>query len=412
MEIKALPWAKETSNTAGTGTITLNGKVASFASFNEGSGVPTKIWYSIEDSNGNREAGVGNFDGLNQIARTQVHSVIINGVLNISNPAPINLSGASIVSCTFNAESYNTLLANLKLSFTGVSTGIHYGGVLSVNAVDNTKVDISAGKGAVLDLTNPGDPLIVEVSWDNLTNVSVTNRLTADSSLFAVNKDGNVIQAATGFTNKEFRENIVLGGVSHPSNTIIAGTYAIKVPSENLASTVRELAEALGAINIEGNLFSANGANLGINRSAGKIFALGQNFDTDITNPNTVNTSASVGQSFLRLKTNGIGGSDITGSFNVMDVQQYDLNGTLTTLSTNSWVNIPLFVYPNSGTNLVKYGVAEHTTLEEALSALPTEVVGNLPVLKTALLRGWLTVKKGATNLSDSTQAVFTPKVS
>lgn len=48
MEIKALPWAKETSNTAGTGTITLNGKVVNFASFSEGLGaLPTEVIGSL-----------------------------------------------------------------------------------------------------------------------------------------------------------------------------------------------------------------------------------------------------------------------------------------------------------------------------------------------------------------------------
>lgn len=412
MDTLALPWIKETTATNGTGVITLEGSVSTYLSFSDVVGTETKIWYSIEDSNGNREAGVGSFDGLNLLTRTEVHSVIVNGVFNNINPSPISLSGAAIVNCTFNAESYNQLVTNLKLSFTGVSTGIHYGGKLSINSGDANKVNISAGRGTILDTSVVGSPVVVDVEWPDFDAVTVTNRTNADSSLFAITKEGSILQAATEFSNSEFRSNIVLGGASHPDNTIIADTYSIKVPSNNLASTVRELAKALGALNIEGNVFSANGSNLSINRSAGKIFALGQNFDNDALNPNTVSTVASVGQSFLRLKSDGVGGGEVTGAFNTIDVTNYDLNGTLTPMSTNHWVNIPLYVYPNSGTNLVKYATVEHTTLEEALSALPTEVITRFPILDTALLRGWLTVKKGATNLSDNTQAVFTPKVS
>ena len=52
-----------------------------------------------------------------------------------------------------------------------------------------------------------------------------------------------------------------------------------------LAAAVYDLADALGFINVSGNVFSANGANLNLNKSVGEIFATGSNYDTAATNP-------------------------------------------------------------------------------------------------------------------------------
>lgn len=411
MSALAAPWVKENCTTIGTGNLILNSNIDTFIRFFDTVSANDLVWYTVEDQNGNREAGIGKFDGTNQLIRETIHATLVSGTFNNTNPTPVSLSGSAIVSCTFNAESYNDLISNLTLTYTGVSTGIHYGGVLSINGSDNTKVDISAGAGAILDTTDPTKPVAVKVSWDTIEGITVDALLTDSSSLFGIDIDGNVVQSAVDFDNNAYRNYIAIGGAAHIGNTIVERVYTLKVPSLNLAATLQDLTEALGLINISGNVFSANGANLQINRSAGKTFAFGQNFDIDPNNPNVVSTTASVGDSFLRIRTDGPGQGLITGSFTTMDVTQYDMNSVLTTIPNNNWVNIPLYLYPNSGVNIVKYPIAYHATKADALAYLTSESATDIPELESAVLRGWLTVVKSATALNDTAQAVFTLKV-
>lgn len=408
MSALAAPWVKENCTTVGTGNLILDSSIDTFIRFIDTVGTDDLVWYTVEDQNGNREAGIGRFNGTNQLVRETIHATLVSGTFNNINPTAITLTGSSIVSCTFNAESYNEIVKNFVINNTGVSTGIHYGGTLSINSSDNTKVDISAGAGVVLDTSTPSQPVPVSITWDTIEAITVDALLTDSSTLFGIDINGNVVQSAVDFENTAYRDYIAIGGAAHIGNTIVERVYTLKVPSLNIAATLHDLTEALGLINISGNVFSANGANLQINRSAGKTFAFGQNFDNDPNNPNVVSTSISTAQSFLRIKTDGSGGGDITGSFSSMDVTQYDLNGTLTTIPNNQWVNIPLYVYPNSGVNIVKYPIAYHATKADALAYLAPEAANDIPELQSAILRGWLTVTKSATALNDTAQAVFT----
>lgn len=408
MSALAAPWVKENCTTVGTGNLILDSSIDTFVRFIDIVTTDDLVWYTVEDQNGNREAGIGRFNGTNQLVRENIHVTLTSGTLVNSNPSPLSLSGSSIVSCTFNAESYNEIIKNMTIAHTGVSTGIHYGGSLSINGSDNTKVDVSAGAGVILDTSDPTNPIAVNVVWDDIEGVSVTNIATASSTLFGIDISGNVIQSPINFDNSAYRDYIAIGGAAHIANTVVERVYTLKVPSLNLAATIQDLTEALGLINISGNVFSANGANLQINRSAGTVFAFGQNFDNDPSNPNIVSTTVSTGQNFLRIRTAGAGAGFITGSFATMDVTQYDLNGVLTTIPNNRWVNIPLYVYPNSGVNIVKYPIAHHASKTDALAYLAPEAANDIPELQSAVLRGWLTVSKSATALNDTAQAVFT----
>jgi len=106
-------WVLEQTNTVGTGIITLAGATPTFASF--ANSIPAgTVWYSIQDTNGNREAGVGNFDGDAILVRTTVQATLIGTTYNDVNPTAISLSGDATVACTFSAESYKDLLDQIS----------------------------------------------------------------------------------------------------------------------------------------------------------------------------------------------------------------------------------------------------------------------------------------------------------
>ena len=113
-------WTIENSSSQGQGVITLSGSVLTFARFRDT--VPAgMVWYSIEDANGNREAGQGTFDGTNTLARTTINATLVGTLYNDTNPTPINLSGDEIVGITFNNTAFQALIDGISQNVSDIS---------------------------------------------------------------------------------------------------------------------------------------------------------------------------------------------------------------------------------------------------------------------------------------------------
>lgn len=104
-------WIVESCSTVGQGNLVLTGAAQSFSKFRD-SITFGPVWYSIED-NGNRETGVGTFNGTSIITRDSIHATLVDGVYSGAGSQPISLSGNSIVSCTLSAEAYKQLIAHV-----------------------------------------------------------------------------------------------------------------------------------------------------------------------------------------------------------------------------------------------------------------------------------------------------------
>lgn len=287
-----------------------------------------------------------------------------------------------------------------------MGTGILSGGVLSIN-VDTTRFDISDGTGVVIDNADPANPVYTPVTWTGLTAQTVTNIVTTESTNIAINSSGAVIQQEAAFSEQQHRELIKLGGISHIDNVNVDSAFTFKVPAYDANVSVFSLSQALGLINLSGNVFSANGVNLNINRTSGTVFAFGQNTDSNTQDPHTTAQSVATAANFLRMHSDGAGGEVVTGSFATIDPENYDVSGTLTTMPNNQYQIKRLWVYSNTGLNVVQYGTATYGNIEAAISGINTETFPQLPALSTALLRGWLVVKKGTTDLTNVAEASF-----
>lgn len=99
---------KETTNTTGTGTITLNA-VSGFVRFGDAFSVGDLAGYEIVSGN-DREWGVGTVGASNTLARTRVIATLVSGVYDRTAPTAITLSGTSIVSCVDHAGTPRFLL--------------------------------------------------------------------------------------------------------------------------------------------------------------------------------------------------------------------------------------------------------------------------------------------------------------
>jgi len=123
MSLNLAPWVKESCSTIGTGSLLLTGNTTSFISFATAMSNGDKVYYSILDTNGNREAGIGTFDGVNTITRTTVTATLVLGSYDETNPTPLPLSGNSVVICSLNATAFEQVFNNLNFDYGGISSG-------------------------------------------------------------------------------------------------------------------------------------------------------------------------------------------------------------------------------------------------------------------------------------------------
>lgn len=136
-------WNIESCSTVGNGNLILTGAVSLNQSrFRDGL-VSGLIFYSILDG-ANRETGEGTFDGSGAIVRSTIHSTLINGVFNDTNPVAISLSGTAIVSGTFNTFAYEELVTSIANHETRITTN-------ETNIAANTALALTPDQKAALD---------------------------------------------------------------------------------------------------------------------------------------------------------------------------------------------------------------------------------------------------------------------
>jgi hypothetical protein len=294
---------------------------------------------------------------------------------------------------------------DLKADSVIVSTGIISGGVLTINSGDNTKFDISAGKGFIADQSTT--PITVtEVEWSAKTAVTLTNLTTSFATDIAIDIDGNVIQQ-NSYTPEELRSLIFLGGIDHSGGTIINNVFSVQIPANGIGSSLFELTKAIGDINLSGNVFSPNGANLKVNKSSGSTFSYGRNNTVNSENPHTALQSGQTALSFNYVFNNGSGSGSFLASTTDVDTTKYDDgSGTLATVGNNDWSIQRILMFSNTGNVFIQYGTQTFNNKSAATAGLVTTTFPSLSGIRTALVRGYLIVKKGATALNSS-DAVF-----
>lgn len=288
-----------------------------------------------------------------------------------------------------------------------VATGIVSGGIITINGADNTKFDISAGKGYIVD--NTVEPATVTtVSWGAFTSQTVTNLATSFATDLAINSAGAILQQ-NSYTATETRENIVLGGLDHSNQSNIGSVFALQKPVAQPASSINELANAIGAINLNGNIYNANIAgNLTIDKSAGSVFSYGRNNTNSETEPNTLTTAADVLVNFNYVFNNGTSIATFGASTTNIDPDNYDNGtGTLATVANSKWTIQRVLFFANSNKTFIQYGTEVFNKLTDAQDAIARASFVALSGVKTAQVRGYIIVKKGASDLTNSAQAYF-----
>jgi len=296
-----------------------------------------------------------------------------------------------------NLNEYNSLINNL-------STGICHGGILSINP-DGLTFDISAGHGQIVDSSDCVNPITTKISWTVKSGLVDNYRLTDAETFIAIDKNGNIIQETEWFDNEDKRDYIILGTIGHPSLGVIEYVIPETVLAVDTNLQFDCFCEALGAFNIEGNEYSANGANLKLNKSGGRSFDAGANYANSIVHPSIVTTDADT-EIDINYNFTIVGGDWTDSMVNVVDPNNYDTLNGLAEVPDDKWTIQTIYQYAALNFNEIQYGQVIYTSIEEAEAALNLGTA-IAPLLEFDTFRGWLIVKKGATQLNNIAQAKF-----
>lgn len=286
------------------------------------------------------------------------------------------------------------------------SSGVLTGGVISIGAGGAgvaTTFSITAGTGQIVN--NTVDPTTVTaVSWTAKTNVAITNILTQLVTFVAIDSGGNVVQSSTDWTPAQQRAYVVIGVAVHSNQTTVNAVNQTQVVAYAPGSQANDLMYGLGLFNITGNVFSANGANLNINKSAGSLFRRGSNYTTLTDNPHVITTGA-LTQAPLRMQNQTGAGSASTTD---VDVANYDLAGVTTAVSPATRFTVLRVFLFQSNLIAVQRGQAVYLSLAEAKAAIQTEAYVTNSILEAnGLLRGFIVAQANATSLSDASKVFF-----
>lgn len=263
--------------------------------------------------------------------------------------------------------------------------------VLSIN-VDTTKFDVAAGTGVIEDAF---------FSWDEQLAITPIYLATSTLTHVYVAADGSIFQSDIEPTPQLRRQYLYLGQLGHTNFTTIQTVVNVPEVFAQTDQQFRDLLACFGILNCNGNIVSANGANLKINVSAGDLYGSGINWETDgADNPNDRHF-VSVTAPFFRRRTQT--GNGVVAD--TVDVANYDNAGTITAIVGTKYQNQRVYRLIN-GNIVVQYGQVLYNSLAAAIEGLNTENYVEFPnVTKIGALIGFISVGSNCTSLQDTSRA-------
>jgi len=324
-----------------------------------------------------------------------------------------NVTVGGLLNGTFSGVSANFL----ELVATMLSGGVISGGKFTINA-DPTKLNISAMIGYIVDYDSSVpissvNPSLTRISLAAQTGLSLTGPGSQTTTWWMVNSVGAIVQQAARPTPEQRRQNIVLGATAQFSGVIfIAQTFPESPSHPN--QQYADLADSLGPFMVNGSMItvSANGANLTLNTSGGRLFARSFAQAANYRNPHQAALAAQTPVSCRRASATAV----LPTLQTVLDVANYDLNGAGVVAAipggTNVASNFGVYAFATTTTTdqmAIQYGQAAYSSLANATAALGAGSHITNPLFVDGALIAYISVIRTATNLSDPSQCVITP---
>lgn len=287
------------------------------------------------------------------------------------------------------------------------STGVISGCALSIGSPTST-FTIASGLLLFMDYTDPASPEQVQLVFAGASNVTIPGIGSSIATYVGVDSSGTIIQSANPFTNTQRRTIAAVGVVIHSNLTVVNAVNDKAATVRSGVNQLQDLMEAIGPMNLDGNVFGPDGANLSMNKSAGTLFKFGANFQTNPLDPHVVSIGATTSLTFRYRLSTGTEGSDVT----LIDPLQYESSpGTLSTvpllLTPFSVQRITIF---QTGLVRVQYGQAVYGSMSAAEDAIQTDpFTTETNIAQNGVTRAYLVVHRSCTNLNTAAQAKFIP---
>jgi hypothetical protein len=340
------------------------------------------------------EVGLGNVDNTSDVNKAV--STPQQAALDLKRDLDNNIFTGDITADNITKQAYNA------------GTGVLSGGTISLNVGDNTKIDITEGRALIADFTNIDDPRVKEITWAAQT---VSPGLSPSRGQWVAVKESSTPGIGEfvfdpEFSQAEKRLYAIVGRVwGSGLDQVITGFGQYTTPGFGQAKTAEDLVFIFGSINKTGNVYTPNGINLLLNKSSGTSFRFSAGWATNPTAPNVHNDAS---QDAIAGYDYFFQGSNIADTQGNIDPDYYDLNGVKTAVPANKYTLQRLYYYPVSQVIAITYGQELFNTMTSAiLKAGEDEITISEGLIAGGILRGWMALKQGATDLSDTSQALF-----
>lgn len=293
---------------------------------------------------------------------------------------------------------------------TAVSTGVIYGGQMT--GVGTSTVTFAAMTGYVVDyVTDPANPTVQLVNMPATVHPLAGAELTRTVNWWVCDAAGVVTAQPFRPTDAERRTSIQLGVTGSTIGPgVLFNVQTTPVVLQQPAEQFADLLYGLGPFSKTGNMMSANGPNLTVNKSAGEVFAASFGYPTAPAAPNHVVSPAETPMTFrYSTRLSGSQGPLTT----LFDPSNYDVGGVITPVpggaSTSTITRVYLFGTGIAGAQLaLQYGQNTFASLTIALDNVGAgSFVENPDYFGIGILIGYIVSVKSATALNNAAQAVF-----
>lgn len=337
---------------------------------------------------------------------TMTGNLIINANLQVSGDANVDGSLTAVY------QGVNGDIMRLMSSV--ISTGVTSGGVLSINA-NPALLDISAMTGWIVDYNSSGtigatNPDITYVSLPAQVGLALTGPPAQVTTWWLVDSAGTIIQQAANPSAAQRRTHLVLGATAQFGGVIFI-VQTLPVVQSQPNNQAADLMDGLRPFSKSGNVISANGANLTINKTVGTLFARGFSQLADYLDPHHADLAAQAPVSCRRATATAV----LPALEALIDVANYDPGGlgVVTPVGGGAFTATNFRVWAFGSANVtdqmnIQYGQNTYSSLANAVAGLGSGLFTPNPLFVDGALLGWISVVRTATDLSDPTQAVFT----
>ena len=290
------------------------------------------------------------------------------------------------------------------LTQNNASTGTRSGGFMTVNGGDNSKFDISAGSGTIMDnFTDANTPLLTEVVWDTITGVTLTSLTGSQGTYIFINSSGGTLQfpLQTPPQQSDKRDNIFLGIIGHASNTVINSVFNTPIQVVSPINQLEDLTSSIGPFSKNGNRVSNITGTLELQKSSGNSFVFGGNLSNNNKVPSNIESGVLSGSTLVYAKGTAVLGPSGT----TVDVQNYDSNGlgTISSIPGANYVATRIWHAPVNNVLVFQYAQFSYATQSLARDSFPNENYTSPPGLDVnAYLVAVLIYKKGDGDLDNA----------